>query len=141
MSKYVRFPSPQISRAPNSITEELASRRLRRYIYIPDEDSDTDSELCDDDTISIRVIKRNFFDTSYSSRAFSKPSSYYTYSSPTLHVRPSDFIICESLKVSMALYSTFAIPVYTSDSNDLHSLFVNNSNDVTCYLSPIIYLW
>jgi hypothetical protein len=142
MSKYVRFASPQISRAPNSIREELVSQRLRRYTIISDYDSDTDSELCDYDTLSIRVIKRNVFDTSFSSRAFRKPSSYnMPYSSPASHVHPSEFIVCESLKVPPASYFTFAIRVYISDSkvNDFHSLFVNNSNDVTFFHSSVIY--
>jgi hypothetical protein len=35
--------------------------------------------------------------------------------------------------------SALPLSLHLGNGNDFHSLFVNNSNDVTCYLSSIIY--
>jgi hypothetical protein len=114
--------------------------------YDSHDDSDSDSEFTSsytDETISVRVItpKSNYtsgMDTSH--RTFTSPRLPSDLkSSPLANVAVSNSSYVQQLSKLSFSPSVPPLPFHLGIDNDFHSLFVNNSNDVTFFHSSVIY--
>jgi hypothetical protein len=111
------------------------------------DDSDSDSEFTSnytDETISVRVITPKSIYTSgmdTSHRKFTSPRLPCSgmKSSPVANVAVSNSSYVQQLSKLSFSPSVPPLPFHLGIDNDFHSLFVNNSNDVTCFHSSVIY--
>ena len=116
--RYVRIDAPATG----------VLRRFQREAYDSDGDSDTDA----DDFIPVRVVEFSNASRTFSDRSFTSPRSFLG----TAPITQSESVHRKSLQNVAALHSVSPLLLYLlGDGNDFHSLFVNNSNDATCYLS------